>query len=204
MPIKIDDQPVALEAGSIRSLLAAAREHLAPAGRIVVQVQLNGEQVVEDALEDDQPTDFSEADVRMYSASPADLAVGALEQAREQIAAARAQQEQAADLLQQDEPVEALGQVSDSIQAWIHAQQAVSQVAALMSLDLEQITVGDRPVSTRMRELLDRLGELKTILEANDHVALADALAYEWPEMTDRWDDALGAIVGHIEAGACS
>ena len=206
MPVKIDDQPVALEAGSLRALLAAAREHLAPAGRLVVQVQVDGEPVgmlsvggVEEALDADQPTDFDSQDVQMYSATPAELAVGALDQAREQIAAARQQQEDAADLLQKDEPAEALQLVGGSIAEWIQAQQAVTSVAQLLGLDLTAIKVDDQDVATRTQELLTRLVELKELLEANDHVALADALAYEWPETTDRWDAALGAMVKHIE-----
>lgn len=202
MPVKIDDQPVALEAGSLRALLAAARDHLAPAGRLVVQVQLDGEPVVDEALDSDQPTDFTGVEVQMYSASPADLAVGALEQAREQIAEARAQQEQAAELLQQDEPAKALDLVGSSIAGWIHAQQAVTQVAQLMGLDLSAITVGDGSVAGRIQDLLARLVELKGLLEASDHVALADALAYEWPEATEQWDAALGAMVQHIEGAS--
>ncbi len=199
MPVKIDDQPVSLQGGSLRALLAAAREHLAPEGRMVVQVQLDGQPVVEEALDSDQPTDFSAVEVQMYSASPADLAVGALEQAREQIAGARELQEQAADLLQQDEPAQALNKVGHSIAGWIQAQQAVTQVAELLGLDLTTIRVEGEPVATRTQALLNRLVELKELLEASDHVALADALAYEWPETTERWDAALGAIVQHIE-----
>jgi hypothetical protein len=199
MPVKIDDQPVALQGGSLRALLAAAREHLAPEGRMVVQVQLDGQPVVEEALDSDQPTDFSAVEVQMYSASPADLAVGALEQAREQIAGARELQEQAADLLQQDEPAQALDKVGQSIAGWIQAQQAVTQVAELLGLDLATIRVEGEPVTTRTQDLLTRLVELKELLEASDHVALADALAYEWPETTEKWDAALGAIVQHIE-----
>lgn len=199
MAVRIDDEPVALEANSLRSLLAAARDHLAPSGRMVVQVQVDGEPVIDEALDSDHPTDFSQAEVQVYSAKPADLAVGALEQARAQIAEASGLQEQAAELLQKDEPAEALTQVGASIRGWIQAQQAVTGVAQLMGLDLTAVAVDDETVAARTQELLTRLVELKGLIEANDHVALADALAYEWPETTDRWDAALGALVSEIE-----
>lgn len=199
MPVKIDDQPVSLEAGSLRALLAAARDHLAPAGRMVVQVHVDGQPVVDEALDSDQPADFAGKEVQMFSATPAELAVGALEQSREQIAEARQQQEDAAELLQKDEPAKALDLVGGSIAGWIQAQQAVTSVAQLLGLDLTAIKVDNQDVASRTQELLARLVELKELLEANDHVALADALAYEWPETTDRWDAALGAMVNHIE-----
>ncbi|XAL99982.1 hypothetical protein OT109_01080 [Phycisphaeraceae bacterium D3-23] len=199
MAVRIDDEPVALEANSLRSLLAAAREHLAPAGRMVVQVQVDGEMVVDDALDSDTPADFTTTDVQVYSAKPAELAVGALEQARAMIDTARQQQEDAAALLQKDQTAEALAQVGESIQGWIQAQQAVTAVAQLLGLDLTAVTVDGDTVAARTQELLTRLVELKGLIEANDHVALADALAYEWPETTQRWDAALGALVEHIE-----
>ncbi|MEM9415914.1 MAG: hypothetical protein AAGA29_10625 [Planctomycetota bacterium] len=199
MAVRIDDKPVALEANSLRSLLAAARDHLAPSGRMVVQVQVDGEMVVDEALESEAPTDFSQTDVQVYSAKPAELAVGALEQARAMIEDASGQQEQAAELLQKDQTAEALTQVGESIQGWIQAQQAVTAVAQLLGLDLTAIQVEDETVAARTHELLARLVELKNTIESNDHVALADALAYEWPETTQRWDAALGALVQHIE-----
>ncbi|MFI4861507.1 MAG: hypothetical protein ACIAXF_12605 [Phycisphaerales bacterium JB063] len=199
MAVRIDDEPVALEANSLRSLLAAAREHLAPAGRMVVQVQVDGEMIVDEALDSDTPADFSTADVQVYSAKPTELAVGALEQARAMIDTARQQQEQAAELLQKDQTAQALNQVGASIQGWIQAQQAVTAVAELLGLDLTAIRVEGDTVAARTQELLARLVELKAQIESNDHVSLADALAYEWPESTQRWDAALGALVQHIE-----
>lgn len=166
---------------------------------MVVQVQVDGEMVVDEALESEAPTDFSQTDVQVYSAKPAELAVGALEQARAMIEDASGQQEQAAELLQKDQTAEALTQVGESIQGWIQAQQAVTAVAQLLGLDLTAIQVEDETVAARTHELLARLVELKNTIESNDHVALADALAYEWPETTQRWDAALGALVQHIE-----
>ena len=203
MAVRIDDEPVALEANSLRSLLAAAREHLAPAGRMVVQVQVDGETIIDEALDSDARPDFDSTDVQVYSAKPAELAVGALEQARATIDQARQEQEQAAELLQKDEPAEALARVGESIQGWIQAQQAVTAVAQLLGLDLSTIAVEDDTIAERTQELLARLVELKGLIEANDLVTLADALAYEWPETTQRWDAALGALVQHIEGNGC-
>ena len=109
-------------------------------------------------------------------------------------------QQQAADLLQQDDPAKAMDLVKESINGWLQAQQAVGQSAQLLQLDLEAIKVGDQSVMGRMSELIASLTELKDIVVANDFVALADALQYEWPEITDRWDAAIGAIVKHIES----
>ena len=111
-------------------------------------------------------------------------------------------QQQAADHLQQDDPAKAMGLVKESINGWLQAQQAVGQSAQLLQLDLQAVKVDDQPVIERMNELISSLNELKDILGANDFVALADALQYEWPEITERWDTAIGAIIKHIENNA--
>ena len=108
-------------------------------------------------------------------------------------------QQKAAEHLQQDEPGQAMDLVKESINAWLQAQQAVGQSAQLLQLDLQAIRIGEQSVIERMNELIASLTELKDIVVANDFVALADALQYEWPEITERWDGALGAIIKHIE-----
>ncbi|MEO0475113.1 MAG: hypothetical protein AAF085_03955 [Planctomycetota bacterium] len=199
MPIQIDDQPSNLSAGSMRELLAAVSDSLASDGRVVVEVKVDGESITGTALDDDQPTAAS-SDIRVYTAKAANLVVGILDEVRTQLAASQQMQQQAADLLQQDDPAKAMDLVKQSIDGWLQAQQAVGQSAQLLQLDLQAIKVADQPVMERMSELITALNELKDIISANDFVAMADALQYEWPEITNRWDAAIGAIIQHIES----
>ena len=130
---------------------------------------------------------------------PAELVIGVLEDVRAGLAGAQQMQQQAAELLQQDDPAKALDLVKQSIDAWLQAQQAVGQSAQLLLIDLNAIMVNEQTVLDRMNELISNLTELKDAVVAKDFISLADALQYEWPEITERWDAALGAIVKHIE-----
>jgi len=199
VPIHIDDQPTTLPARSLRELLAAARDKLAPSGRIVVEVRVDGESVVGAALDDDQPTNPG-SDIRVYSVRSAEFVAGVLEDVRTQLGESQKLQQQAAELLQQDEPAKAMKLVQQSIDGWLQAQQAVGQSAMLLKIDLSVIKIGDQNVLDRMSELVGSLNDLKDAVVANDFVALADALQYEWPEITQRWDGALGAIIKHVES----
>lgn len=198
VPIHIDDQPSTLSVTSMRELLAAVSHELAPSGRVVVEVKVDGTSITGPELDDDQPT-ADTSDIRVYSAKPSDLVVGILEEVRGQLSASQEMQQKAAEHLQQDEPGQAMELVKESINAWLQAQQAVGQSAQLLQLDLQAIRIGDQSVIERMNELIASLTELKDIVVANDFVTLADALQYEWPDITDRWDGALGAIIKHIE-----
>ena len=182
----------------MRELLATVSQSLAPSGRVVVEVRVDGEPITGPALDDDQPTTAG-SDIRVYSARPSDLVVGILEEVRAQLSASQQMQQQAAEFLQQDEPAKAMDLVKESINGWLQAQQAVGQSAQLLQLDLQAIVVDELPVIERMNELIASLTELKDIVVANDFVALADALQYEWPDITQRWDAALGAIIKHVE-----
>jgi len=182
----------------MRELLAAARDQLAPAGRVVVEVRVDGQSVTGPALDDEEPTP-PDSDIRVYSAKPGDLVVGVLEDVRTQLAEAQTTQQKAAELLQQDDPAEAMGLVKQSIDAWLQAQQAVGQSALLLKMDLGAIKIEEQTVLERMNELVGSLTELKDAIVASDFVAVADAMAYEWPQITERWDAALGAIIKHIE-----
>ncbi|MFK7788985.1 MAG: hypothetical protein AB8C95_05740 [Phycisphaeraceae bacterium] len=198
MPIHIDDQPSTLSPTSMRELLAAVSSELAPSGRVVVEVRVDGTSITGPELDNDQPT-AATSDIRVYSAKPSDLVVGILEDVRNQLSASQSMQQQAAELLQQDEPAKAMGLVKEAINGWLQAQQAVGQSAELLQLDLEAIRSEDQSVMERMNELIASLVELKDIVVANDFVTLADALQYEWPEITDRWNTAIGAIIKHVE-----
>lgn len=199
--IHIDDQPSTLSAGSMRELLAAVSSELAPTGRVVVEVKVDGQSITGPELDNDQPT-AAASDIRVYSAKPSDLVVGILEEVRAGLAASQEMQQKAAELLQQDDPAKAMDLVKESINGWLQAQQAVGQSAQLLQLDLEAIQIEGQSVMARMSELIASLTELKDIVVANDFVTLADALEYEWPEITERWDAAIGAIIKHIEHNA--
>lgn len=201
VPIHIDDKPSMITTGSLRQLLAAVSEQLAADGRVVVEVRVDGQPVTGSALDDDAPT-AADADIRVYSAKPSDLVVGVLEDVRAQLAESQQHQQRAAELLQQDEPAEAMNLVKQSIDGWLQAQQAVGQSAQLMQIDLGAIAVEDQSVMDRMTELIGALNELKDTVVAQDFVGLADALQYEWPEITERWDAALGAIIQHVESSS--
>ena len=182
----------------MRELLAAVSNELALSGRVVVEVRVDGNSVTGAELDNDQPT-ADTSDIRVYSAKPSDLVIGILEDVRNQLDASQTMQQQAAELLQQDQPAKAMDLVKESINGWLQAQQAVGQSAQLLQLDLEAIRIEDHSVMERMNELITSLVELKDIVVANDFVTLADALQYEWPEITERWDAAIGAIVKHVE-----
>ena len=199
MAIFLDDQAVELGGGDLAAVLQAAQQRLAADGRVVVEVQLDGESLAGNELELRQNAQVGQAELRLYSAAPAEVAMETLEQVRHRLEAVRQTQGEAADLLQQDRAAEALQKVAVSVEGWMQTQQAVAMVAGLTDIDLNAITVDDQPVAAITESLVDALTTMKELLGAGDTVAMADALAYEWPEHVDAWDRLVEQLLTEIE-----
>ena len=210
MPTYLDDQPVTLDGRSLKQLLDAAREELARRHtdaegarnrppRVVVEILLDGEKLDPDTLAARSADDMTSRELRLTTADPAALAVDSLEQVRGRLADASTLQKQAAELLQQDRPQEGYEKIAASVAAWLQVQQAVLHAPMLLGLNLDQLEVAGRPAHACTQEALEQLQNVKELLERQDPVGLSDALAYEWPELTDRWFELIDALIEKIE-----
>ncbi len=200
MPIYLDDHPLDIAADSLGDALDAAGRELHAKHRLIVEVQLDGERIPGDRLREQRSTALEGKELRLHSADPRELAADAIRQARLLLSQAAAAQSQAADLLQQDDPAQALERISLAMSAWQQAQQAVLNGSLLVDLDLDAVTFDDTPITTLVNDLLAQFQQLKKLITDNDTLALADALAYEWPATTDRWDQLMAHLADAIEA----
>lgn len=206
MPIFLDEEPMTegelTRASDLAGLLSAARRILQPQKRVVVEVQVDGQILTGEQIVQQHTLRLDEHRVDLFSASPVSLAIEVLDQMRLRLAENAALQKEAAELLQEDQASAALGRVGESIEVWLQAEQAVRHATGLVEVNLDAIELDGEDFGYHTRELLSHLQTLKELIVADDVVGLADVLAYEWPEVTDRWDRLLGAIVDRIEAVA--
>jgi hypothetical protein len=200
MRVFLDDQAVDLPGPNLGALLDDARRQLANGGRVVVEVAIDGLKLAGDQIDARRAEDASQQEVRFTSADPKALAVETLRQVRVRLSDAETLQQEAADLLQQDSPEEALQKVGQSIEAWLQVQQAVLQSTVLLGLDLDQVQVDGEPAHHLTSQALEQLQDIKAFLQANDTVALADALQYEWPETAAKWGRLIDQLVADIGA----
>jgi hypothetical protein len=201
MPIYLDGERLETSAATLGGLHDEAQRRAADGGRIIVEVALNGEPLTEAALEVSRNNQVLGSEIRLESADPRELAGSTLEQVRQGLGDARAAQSEAANLFQQDQPSDAMQQVSRAISVWQQTQQAVLHSTMLLGIKLDEKTFEDQPVLAMTDSLLGQLRGLRDLIAAGDTVGLADTLAYEWPEMTDRWDRLIVEIQGWIEKG---
>ncbi|MEO0588225.1 MAG: hypothetical protein AAF078_11350, partial [Planctomycetota bacterium] len=104
-----------------------------------------------------------------------------------------------ADLLQAGDDASGLAAVGRVIELWAGVQSAVGQSAEVAGIDLNAMSVEDTPATDLIAGLLDRLRELRDLIQSGDTVALADALAYEWADTTASWGDLVETLLHRIE-----
>ncbi|MEL7088654.1 MAG: hypothetical protein AAGL98_09485 [Planctomycetota bacterium] len=203
MQVYLDEQAIELPGPNLASLLDAARRRLADAEgavrRVVVEVAVDGHKLGEDQIAQRAEDDLGDQEVRLTTADPQQLAVDTLDQVRGRLAEAQEMQQEAADLLQQDQTQPALQKVGESIEAWLQVQQAVLQSAVLLGIDLDTLDIDGQPAHALTTAALERLEDIKVFIQANDTVALADALQYEWPETTSQWHRLIDEVIAAIQ-----
>jgi hypothetical protein len=199
MPAFLDDRPFASAATTLDGLLDAARQDAEAQGRMIVEVAIGGQSLLGDALDAQRGQALPDADVRLYSADAAQIAVEALHELRGSMDRIDQLHDTAAEQLQRGEQAQGLQTVGQVIELWLGVQQGVGQVAGLAEIDLDRLPVGDTTAKDLFALLLARLHELKALIEANDTVALADALAYEWSEITAPWADLIDALIARLD-----
>lgn len=190
--IYLDDQPVELGGEDLGAVVAAARVRLEPLGRLLVEVQWDGCTLGPDEISARRGESVAEAQVRLYSADPGELVCQALEQIRCELGHAGELQAEAAEMLQQDRQKEAMRSLGESLQSWQKVQQALIACADLLGLKLEEVRVDGLPLEEAAESLIERLKGLRDLIVNRDTVGLADALAYEWPAITQQWDRFVG------------
>ncbi|WP_428389983.1 hypothetical protein [Mucisphaera sp.] len=199
MKVHVDGEVVELAGQTVGELLDAASERLNTEGRVIAEVVLSGGPLVGDGLEDARDDEVADGALSLVSEDARALALMALDEIGGVLDEAEVLQTEAADLLQEDEPLEAYEKVGQAMGIWLQAQQAVAESCLLLALDLEEIAVGDERGSDQVEHLRKQLGELREQMLGQDTVALADSLAYEWPDAVERWRELVSSLKRTIE-----
>lgn len=198
MEVFLDHDPFETDATTLGGVIGAAREQLAGAGRMIVEVRLDGETIPSDELEQRHDQAIDAEEVQLITAEPFELARQTLLDVKEALAGVKDDQQRAAELLQEDKPAEALNAIRAALGVWQQAQQTVLQAGRLIGVDLDAFEVDGQPVHAIVEALADQLKQVRDQLTANDWVGLADTLAYELDETAATWSAMLDALSDEI------
>ena len=189
----LDDRPINAERPSLAGALAAGAAMAESAGRIIVEVTLDGHDLAGEQLDRPSDDDLGDAEVRLVSADPRELAAKALADAGTQLGATRTRQAACAELVQTGRLAEAMDELGACLAEWQAAQAVVQSVTQLLR-------VAPDDTGGAIDALAARLDELRSALGAEDWATLADLLAYDLDEQAERWIGMLDAMRREVEA----
>lgn len=192
MRVYLDDHPCDVAAGSVSQAIAAVAEMVAAAGRMIVEVRVDGALVGAQALSAaDQSTPN---EIQLTSANTLELVCDTLQDASDALDDADHLQRSAAEHLQADEVPQAMEKLESAIGIWMSVQRAVVLGSEMAGIDLIEAprqanqSIDNRPrAGTLIEDLTAQLRTMRSALESKDTVALSDTLLYDLPQVVQRW-----------------
>ncbi len=190
MDIYIDDMPLAAPP-SVRcagELLTELRRR--ESDRLVVAIHLDGQEVPAEGLAAlrHRPLD-GPGRLDLTTESIRDLTARTLGQVIELLDQGRPHHQAIAELLAAGLTARAMERLTACFNIWDAAESALTRIAQLTGLDLDQPTP-----ARHIEALRTHLSALRSALEARDFVAVADLVEAEMPALTDAWQDLLTAL----------
>jgi len=203
MSIYLDDRQLPVDAlaadATVAQVLDLARAEAARTGTLIVGLRCDHNPVPAEQIEEllAQPAGGYQR-IDLLTGRPKELVLEALEQTRSAFAQTFASLKRASDDISAGRIGEAMRSLSDCISTWVSAHQAVVQSANLMQMSFDQLQFNGQPASVWLERLASRLSDLRTAIEARDHVQLGDILRYELDETLREWEQMLDAFIQQV------
>lgn len=204
--VLLDGRTIGEELESTATVAAAieiARGRLAAGRSIILGVTCDGRNVGLDLLASVLPRPLHEfSRVELTSGDAGAAVIEALSETRLSILDTYALVQQAADDISTGNIARGMNGLIECVNAWSQVHEAVVSGGQLLQLDFERLVLGGRPLLDWLGDLNRRLRDIKSAVENQDHVLLADILRYEMDETLQRWEDMLTALIEHVRGGA--
>lgn len=207
MRVFLDDvviEPAPPTPTTFASALAAAKASAERSGRVIVDVQLDGQPVGDAAfLESGQTSDLRGSELRCISAEPIVLVRSTLQEVASLLPSARAAQNNVAELIHAGRLEPAMNKLAEALATWSGVHQAVSSGASLLNIDLDNVQVpaardGQISLASSIQSLAASLTEIKRTITAQDWAGLADSMSYDMNEQADVWERVLPVVCDHL------
>ena len=191
MQVLLDDNVCDVVAQTVGEAIAACANLAQAHGRLIVDVHVDGARWSEQQLGSAERQTATAEVVELTSADPTELVRQTFDDAAQALSDADELQHEAARLLQSDQRTICMDKLGEALSIWLTVQQAIVKGSQVIELKLDAITVNGTPILTSIVQLNEHLQMLRTALEQDDQIALADALLYEFPDVVRQWQEIL-------------
>ncbi|MCH8822089.1 MAG: hypothetical protein IH984_01150 [Planctomycetes bacterium] len=199
MQILLDSDPCEMKAQTVGEAIAAAAALAQTQGRLIIDVIVDGLRWSEQQLDSAEQNDTTAETVEFITAEPKELVLQTFEDAADALSDADALQKEAAELLQSDQSIICMDKLAEALSIWLTVQQAIVKGSQVVELQLDSISVKKVPITESIARLNENLQLLRSALQQDDQVAVADALLYEFPDIINEWRTILEHLQSLVE-----
>lgn len=195
MQVLLDENVCDVAADTVEEAITACADLVEAQGRMIVDVHVDGTRWSEEQLDSPERQTTTAQVVELTSADPAQLVLQTFEDAAEALTNADELQHEAAELLQSDQRTICMDKMGEALSIWLSVQQAIVKGSQVIGLRLDDVEVNGTPIVNSIVKLNEQLQMMRTALEQDDQIALADMLLYEFPEVVREWQ----GILEHLQ-----
>lgn len=199
MPVTVDNAPLDTARLGLQSI-GDVLDHVQAQGRVTVNVTLDGQSPDIGDLDSLRALPAEASVLIIETADPREIALDALSGMENALSLTDELHQQAADLLQRNEIQPAMRCLGGCLTTWQQAQQCITQCAALLKIDLDELQADDQPLIEIVNRFTEQLRAIREALENQDYTTLSDILTYELSETGAAWRSAITALSTDIAA----
>lgn len=193
MPVVVDNQPLSTESLGLRTF-GQVLAHLQRENRLVVHVLIDGQEPDLSAAQQLRQTPTEPHTIYVETTEPRTMANEVLDEVLLQVDHADALRAETVELLRTEAHGKAFEKLSGCFTCWQATHESVQKVAQLLRIDMDRLSVDGEPLAALLARFSGQLRTIRQAIEDRDFVTLADTLAYELPESSQRWRAAVEAI----------
>lgn len=204
MELYIDETKVDIDLPAsepLENVLRHSQAKLYEAGRLVVGLRCDGNEVPADEMADTlkrQASSFERLDV--LTSTKYELVADAMDQAAVSLTQTEEACRRIADGLTEGKTSESMRALGDCLSVWRQIHEAIGKSIAILEIDPRTALVGGEPLVDVVNRPMDVLLRVKEALQTQDHVLLADTLKYEFSEVAQQWQDVIANIQGRAQS----
>jgi len=201
MQLTIDSVPHDVAGATVGEVLELAARRAEEAGRLIVEVVVNGTPWDSDALGDEARLAAPAERLDVVTEDRIDVVRRPLLDAIAALDDVERLQRESAEALQADRRIEAYPKLQDAIDVWLDVRQAAVMSATMLEVDLERLRDELPAAAAAFGDLERLLHALLAAIRDQDTVGTTDTLLYEMPDVIDRWRSVLEDLVRRAESG---
>lgn len=198
MRILLDNRETSLRADTVAVALQEASIMVERAGRMIVEVEVDGIAWDEEDLSNAAHTARHASEVRFATAHPAELLRDTLAHATDAVLNAEQIQRNAAKHLQSNREGEGLQSLLEALAIWGAVQTAVSRGLELGVVSRDSLRADGIDLDGAVAVLDTQLRALRDAMQSQDPTAVSDCLMYEFPTTAKRFAETLAAMTNAV------